>query len=105
MNNCKKCGKELLVFDSRVKYCERCRETENGERVSVKACLMCGEDVVNVGMQRRELHPQCVYDDIYETIAEKRRITAIQYSRAFNYGVNIKEVKQIVKEDKEGRLI
>lgn len=103
--NCTICGKKMLVFDGRVKYCDECSAADPDGKISVKPCIICGEDVINTGMQRKELHPQCVYDDIYDTIAAGGRITAIQYSRAANYDVSIKEVRQIVREDKEGRLL
>lgn len=100
---CRKCGKKILVFDGRIKYCAECN-AYTGEKIFKTPCALCGEMVINYGRQRKELHRECIIDDIYDTLYSGERLTHAQYQRANNYEISVMEIKRAVREDMRGRV-
>lgn len=63
-------------------------------------CCYCNTETKN----KKPWHMRCIIDDIYDTIYKGEKITHRQYDGARYYNISIKELRNEVQEDKNGKI-
>lgn len=101
---CRNCGKKLKICDDRVKYCFECRCNQYGEVIKFENCMFCGEPIPYTGHRKRKMHQRCLVDDLYDAIARGDKLTPAQQSRAYSHDIKIKQLQEIVAEDKREKI-
>lgn len=117
---CPVCGKDVERTSGAVKYCsEKCRNEGNQMQYELRKklksesyipsqvmCKICGKPVLpERGTLRRyarkQIHEECVVNDVINTVLNGERISSCQRTRLLSRGIDIEDVYEEIKRREE----
>ncbi len=104
MEKCKRCGQTMLTFDKRVIYCPKCKKTPVGDKVTYVDCSICGDKIMNIGRIKKTSHRECLVDYYYDKFYHNEKLGTNEYAKAYANNIDLNEIREIVRQDKEGKI-